>query len=227
MALTGAGISVESGIPAFRGSQGLWDRYDPMEFAHIESFLANPKKVWKMLVELGDIVAKARPNPAHLALAELEAMGLMKAVITQNIDALHQSAGSREVIEFHGNGQRLICLSCGKLFPKEAVSLENLPPRCACRGILKPDVVFFGEPIPAEASQRAFQMARECDLMLVVGTSAVVAPASDLPFIAKQQGAVICEINLERTHLSETISDYRLEASAGRALASILGFIRS
>ncbi len=227
VALTGAGISVESGIPAFRGSQGLWDRYDPMEFAHIEAFLANPKKVWKMLAELANMVDQARPNPAHLALAELEKMGYIKAVITQNIDALHQSAGSKEVIEFHGNGQRLVCLTCGKLFPKEAVSLENLPPRCDCQGILKPDVVFFGEPIPMVASQRAFQMAWDCDLMLVVGTSAVVAPASHLPMIAKQQGAVICEINLERTHLSETISDYVLEASAGQALASILDFVKS
>lgn len=217
---------MESGIPAFRGSQGLWDRYDPMEFAHIEAFLANPKKVWGMLVELGNIVAQAKPNPAHFALAELEKMGHLKAIITQNIDALHQLAGNEEVIEFHGNGQRLICLSCGKFFPKEAVSLDDLPPRCSCRGILKPDVVFFGEPIPTGASQRAFQYAQDCDLMLVVGTSAVVAPASHLPIIAKQQGAVICEINLERTHLSETISDYVLEASASQALASILGFMR-
>lgn len=196
-----------------------------MEFAHIEAFLANPKKVWKMLVELGNIVAQARPNPAHLALSKLEERGHLKAVITQNIDALHQLAGSKEVIEFHGNGQRLICLSCGRLFPMEAVSLHELPPRCACRGVLKPDVVFFGEPIPPEASQRAFQRTRECDLMLVIGTSAVVAPASNLPFIAKQQGAVICEINLERTHLSETISDYVMEASASQALSAILGFM--
>ncbi len=226
VALTGAGISVESGIPAFRGSQGLWDRYDPMEFAHIDAFLANPKKVWGMLVELGNIVARAKPNPAHLALAELERMGHLKAVITQNIDALHQSAGNEEVIEFHGNGQRLICLSCGKRFPQEAVSLDDLPPRCSCQGILKPDVVFFGEPIPAEASQRAFQYAQDCDLMLVVGTSAVVAPASHLPFVAKQRGALICEINLERTHLSETIADYVLESSASQALTSILGYMR-
>lgn len=222
VALTGAGISVESGIPDFRGSQGLWERYDPMEYAHIEAFRANPKKVWKMLLELGNMVAQARPNPAHLALAQLEAMGHLKAIITQNIDALHQLAGNKEVIEFHGNGRRLVCLSCGKTYSRDRVDPNDLPPRCACRGILKPEVVFFGEPIPIEASQQAFQVTRECDVMLVVGTSAVVAPASHLPFIAKQNGAIIVEINLERTHLSETISDYVMEASASKALSSIL-----
>jgi len=159
-------------------------------------------------------------------LAQLEAMGHLKAVITQNIDALHQLAGNQSVIEFHGNGQRLVCLSCGKIYSREVVNPMDLPPRCTCRGILKPDVVFFGEPIPMEASQRAFLETRSCDLMLVVGTSAVVAPASHIPFLAKQHGAIIVEINLERTHLSETISDYVLEASASQALSAILGFMR-
>ena len=227
VALTGAGISVESGIPAFRGSQGLWDRYDPMEFAHIEAFLADPKKVWRMLVELNTLVDQAQPNPAHLALARLEKLGYLKAIITQNIDALHQQAGNKDVIEFHGNGQRLICLSCGKQFAKGTIPLDSLPPRCLCQGLLKPDVVFFGEPIPQEASRRAFQLSQECDLMLVIGTSAVVAPASHLPFMAKQNGAVLIEINLERTHLSETISDFVLEASASQALTVILEYFGS
>lgn len=226
VALTGAGISVESGIPAFRGSQGLWDRYDPLEYAHIDAFLADPGKVWRMLAELGGLVDRAEPNPAHLALARLEEWGYLKAVITQNIDVLHQRAGNREVIEFHGNGQRLRCLRCGKVFNKEAVSLSALPPRCPCQGILKPEVVFFGEPIPSLASQRAFELARTCEAMLVIGTSAVVAPASHLPLIAKQNGAVLVEINLERTHLSETISDYVLEAPAGRALSALIEQLR-
>jgi len=227
VALTGAGISVESGIPAFRGSQGLWERYDPMEYAHIEAFRANPGKVWRMLIELEHIVEQSRPNPAHFALAQLEKLGHLKAVITQNIDALHQLAGNKEVIEFHGNGRSLVCLSCGKTFPKERVSLEELPPLCTCRGILKPEVVFFGEPIPTGPSERAFQLSRTCDMMLVVGTSAVVAPASHLPFMAKQNGAIIIEINLEKTHLSETISDYVLETSASTALTTILDCLRS
>lgn len=227
VALTGAGISVESGIPAFRGSQGLWDRYDPMEFAHIEAFLADPKKVWRMLVELNTLVDQAQPNPAHLALARLEKLGYLRAVITQNIDALHQQAGNKDVVEFHGNGQRLVCLSCGKQFAKGTIPFDSLPPRCLCQGLLKPDVVFFGEPIPQEASRRAFQLSQECDLMLVIGTSAVVAPASHLPFMAKQNGAVLIEINLERTHLSETISDFVLEASASQALTAILEYFGS
>lgn len=218
---------MESGIPAFRGSQGLWDRYDPMEFATIESFMANPGKVWRMLVELRDIVAQARPNPAHFALAQLEAMGHLKAVITQNIDGLHQEAGNKNVIEFHGNGQRLVCLSCKKGYAQDVVNEKELPPRCSCRGILKPDVVFFGEPIPVDASQKAFQVTCSCDIMLVVGTSAVVAPASNLPLLAKQRGAIIVEINLEKTHLSKTISDYVLEASAGHALSTILDLMKS
>jgi NAD-dependent deacetylase len=226
VALTGAGISVESGIPAFRGSQGLWDRYDPLEYAHIDAFLADPGKVWRMLAELGGLVDRAEPNPAHLALARMEEWGHLQAVITQNIDALHQRAGNREVIEFHGNGQRLRCLRCGKVFGQEAVSLAALPPRCSCQGILKPEVVFFGEPIPEPASQRAFELARTCEAMLVIGTSAVVAPASHLPLIAKQNGAVLIEINLERTHLSETISDYVLEAPASQALSALIGQLR-
>jgi NAD-dependent deacetylase len=226
VALTGAGISVESGIPAFRGSQGLWDRYDPLEYAHIDAFIADPGKVWRMLAELGGLVDRAEPNPAHLALARMEEWGHLQAVITQNIDALHQRAGNREVIEFHGNGQRLRCLRCGKVLGKEAVSLSPLPPRCPCQGVLKPDVVFFGEPIPEPASQRAFELARTCEAMLVIGTSAVVAPASHLPLIAKQNGAVLIEINLERTHLSETISDYVLEAPAGQALSALIRQLR-
>jgi NAD-dependent deacetylase len=226
VALTGAGISVESGIPAFRGSQGLWDRYNPLEYAHIEAFLADPGKVWKMLAELGGMVDQARPNPAHWALAQLEDWGYLKAVITQNIDALHQKAGNREVIEFHGNGQRLRCLQCGKVFVKEDISLAVLPPRCSCQGILKPEVVFFGEPIPVAASQRAFELARTCEVMLVIGTSALVAPASHLPLTAKQNKALLIEVNLERTHLSDTISDYVLEARASQALSALVEHLR-
>ena len=175
---------------------------------------------------IGGMVDQARPNPAHLALAQLEDWGHLKAVITQNIDALHQRAGNREVIEFHGNGQRLRCLQCGKVFAKEAISLSVLPPRCPCQGILKPEVVFFGEPIPVPASQRAFELARTCEVMLVIGTSALVAPASHLPLTAKQNGAVLIEINLERTHLSDTISDYVLEAPASQALSALIEQLR-
>lgn len=138
VALTGAGISIDSGIPAFRGSQGLWDRYDPMDYATIEAFTSHPERVWPMLLELEDLMAAARPNPAHSALAELEQMGRMHLVITQNIDGLHQAAGSRRVVELHGSGRRMICLDCGQRYGKSIVSMGDMPPRCACGGSSSP-----------------------------------------------------------------------------------------
>jgi len=130
VALTGAGISVESGIPAFRGTQGLWEKYDPMEYAHIEALRAHPERVWRMLRELQAIVENARPNRAHLCLARMEQLGFLRAIITQNIDHLHQDAGSRYVIEFHGSGHQLACLSCGERMPRHMVDLSHIPPRC-------------------------------------------------------------------------------------------------
>ena len=178
IALTGAGISVESGIPDFRSAGGLWSKYDPLEFAYIEAFRANPAKVWKMLVELDEILLQAKPNGAHLALAELEKRGILRAVITQNIDSLHQRAGSTVVVEFHGNNRILRCDRCNRRFPREVVSLQSLPPRCACGSALRPDLIFFGEAIPPDAYHQAMAAAEKCDFMLIVGTSASVAPAS-------------------------------------------------
>ncbi|MCA1987953.1 MAG: NAD-dependent deacylase [Desulfarculus sp.] len=215
VALTGAGISVESGIPAFRGAQGLWEKYDPMEFAAIDSFLADPARVWKMLLELDHLVRQAQPNPAHDALAKLEKMGKLSAVITQNIDGLHQAAGNRNVIEFHGSGRRLRCLSCGRQISRLEVIMDPLPPRCACGGLVKPDIVFFGEPIPERAAMTAFTLANSCQVMLVIGTSAVVAPASHLPLLAKSGGAKVVEVNLEPTALSQRVSDYVFHFGAG------------
>jgi len=221
LALTGAGISTESGIPAFRGSQGLWERYDPEEYAHISAFLENPKKVWGMLKELYGIMKGAQPNPAHKALALLEEHGLLKGVITQNVDGLHQRAGSKRVIEFHGNGETLICLSCGRVFHAEEV-LQDLPPTCPCGGLLKPQVVFFGEPIPPQALDEAFQEADRCDLMLVVGTSAQVYPAAQLPYKVAERGGRIVEINLEETPLTRELSTIFLKGSASQILPRLV-----
>lgn len=221
VALTGAGVSIDSGIPAFRGSQGLWDRFDPMEYASIEAFRADPVKVWEMLRELEGLVLGARPNPAHEALARLEKAGRLAAVVTQNIDGLHQAAGSRTVIEFHGNGRALRCLDCGASPSRGAVMLDDTPPRCACGGLIKPDIVFFGEAIPERAALTAFALAESCQVMLVAGTSAMVAPASHLPVRAKRAGAVVVEINPEPTQLSRNISDYVLRAGAGEALSAL------
>ncbi len=222
VALTGAGISVESGIPDFRGSDGLWSRYDPIEFGYIESFRADPAKVWKMLVELDEMLLSANPNPAHLALAEMERQGFLKAIITQNVDSLHQRAGSKTVVEFHGNNRNLRCDSCGKRFQRESVSFQSLPPLCSCGSALRPDLVFFGEVIPSDAYREAMLMMERCDFLLIVGTSASVSPASHLPRSAKQHGAYLLEINPKPSELSYHLADYRIAEPAGIALPAIL-----
>jgi NAD-dependent deacetylase len=226
VALTGAGISVESGIPDFRSAGGLWSRFDPMEFGHIESFRTDPAKVWRMLREMADLLRGAAPNAAHYALFELERRGLLKMVITQNVDSLHQLAGSKEVVEFHGHGRSLRCDRCNKQFDGGDVALDRLPPRCSCGGPLRPNFVFFGEPIPPEAQYKALDAARRCDLMLVVGTSASVAPASQLPITAKEHGAFLVEINPRKTDLSHLLSDLHIAEPAGQALPAIVAALR-
>ncbi|MEW5725296.1 MAG: NAD-dependent deacylase [Thermodesulfobacteriota bacterium] len=227
MALTGAGISAESGIPTFRGVQGLWEKYDIMEYAHIEAFLSNPAKVWGMLLELDETIKVSRPNPAHLALAQLEDMGLLHLVVTQNVDNLHQDAGSRQVVEFHGNARRFKCLDCGAPYERGQLDLKKVPPRCYCGGLIKPDVIFFGEAIPWAANLRAFEMARKTDLILVVGTSAVVAPASEIPVTAKSAGAKVVEINPEETVLTGYITDLMLQGPASRVLPPVVERVRA
>jgi NAD-dependent deacetylase len=227
VALTGAGISVESGVPAFRGTQGLWEKYDPMEFAHIDALRAHPEKVWRMLRELQTIVEGARPNPAHLSLAEMEKMGHLRAIITQNIDHLHQDAGSRYVIEFHGSGHQMVCMSCGERLPRHQVDLGRLPPRCLCGGVMKPDVVFFGEPIPWRALIQAQEESKHCNVMVVVGTSAVVAPACDMPYLAREQGAQVIEINTEETPLTSSVTHLFLKGSAGEILTRLVERLRA
>ncbi|PMP66804.1 MAG: RNA polymerase subunit sigma [Thermodesulfobacterium geofontis] len=223
VAFTGAGISVESGIPPFRGSQGLWSKYDPEEFAHIESFLKNPAKVWKMIRDMFTTVLEAKPNTAHKVLAEMEKRGYLKAVITQNIDGLHQEAGSKNVIEFHGNCKWLLCLGCGKKEEVRKELIEKLPyPKCPkCEIPLKPDVVFFGESIPFSVRKKAETEVSSCDFMLVIGTSGVVYPAAELPYIAKIRGAKIVEINLEETPYTFSITDYFLKGKASKILSEI------
>jgi NAD-dependent deacetylase len=221
IALTGAGVSVESGIPDFRSVGGLWSKYDPAEYATIDAFRAAPEKVWEMLREMDAIVSRAEPNAAHLGMGELQAMGYLHYIITQNIDNLHQAGGARNVIEYHGNSSTLSCLSCGREYAS-ANKRGDYPPRCQCREILKPNVVFFGEAIPLEAMQKSFQLASSAKALLVVGTSAVVSPANSIPGIAKQNGARIIEVNKERTHLTDTITDTFLEGEAGRLVTDLV-----
>jgi NAD-dependent deacetylase len=220
LALTGAGISVESGIPDFRSAGGLWDRFDPAEYATISAFRANPEKVWEMLREMDEVVNQARPNPAHIGMGELEKMGYLHYIITQNIDNLHQAGGSKNVIEYHGNASTLSCLWCGNRYKSEEKRNE-LPPRCECQKILKPDVVFFGEAIPGDAMNRSFELASSANALMVVGTSAVVSPVNTIPGIAKRNRAKIIEINKERTHLTDSITDVFLQGSAGRIISAL------
>lgn len=223
VALTGAGISVESGIPPFRGKGGLWEKIDPMEFAHIDAFMKDPAKVWDVLVkEMKAILDHARPNDAHRGLARLEVLGILKTIITQNVDGLHQMAGNTDVIEFHGNFAQLRCLDCNATCRTSKIDMSQIPPRCGCGGIYKPDCVFFGEMIPPQHLLRSKQVASMCDVMLVIGTSAVVQPAAFMPLIAKQAGAKIIEINLESTMLSQKTSDYTIRGKAAEIMNHLL-----
>ncbi len=222
--LTGAGISVASGIPAFRGSQGLWDKYDPFEYAEISNFKRQPEKVWEMLVEMLTVVEKAHPNKAHKSLAELEGKGLLRTLITQNVDGLHQAAGSREVIEFHGTTKDLCCLACDWRWPDFKLSAApSLPPHCQnCGAILKPDVVFFGEQIPELALFEATAAAEKAKVMLVIGTSANVHPAAEMPILTKRAGGRVIEINLEATPLSGPVADLTILGPADEVLPEII-----
>ncbi len=216
VALTGAGISVESGIPDFRSPGGLWERFDPMEYAHIQAFRRDPAKVWTLLREMDDTIVRARPNPAHFALAELEARGILTGVVTQNVDNLHQAAGSKRVVEYHGNALRFVCDTCRGQHPRESLDFSQTPLYCLCGGLIRPDVVFFGEAIPPAAQQEAEDLVQHCDLLLVIGTSGEVAPASYLPYTAKEWGAAIVENNLEPTSLTRNLTDHFLPGPAGR-----------
>ena len=221
--LTGAGISVESNIPPFRGKGGVWERFDPMEFAHIDAFMKNPKKVWDVLLrEMKEIIDIAEPNDSHLGLARLERLGLLKTIITQNVDSLHQKAGNTDVIEFHGTFARHRCLDCHKPKNTKDILLDTIPPTCECGGIYRPEVIFFGETIPSEHLLRSRQISSACDVMLVMGTSAVVQPAAMMPVIAKEAGARVIEINPEKTPLTGTVSDYLIQGKAGEEMNRIM-----
>jgi NAD-dependent protein deacetylase/lipoamidase len=222
--LTGAGVSTESGIPDFRSRTGLWAEYDPMEYATISAFRADPVKVWDFYAKRCEVLATARPNAAHLALAHLERRGLVGAVITQNIDLLHERAGSRELVEVHGSIRTSSCLSCGRVEPLEGVLelLRDAPaPACrSCGTILKPDVVMFGELLPPEAIDRAFELAREAALLLVVGSSLEVHPVAGLPEETLRAGGRLAILNRGRTPY-DTQAALTVDGSAGEVLSAV------
>ena len=216
--LSGAGISAESGIPTFRTKGGLWEKYDPTVYASIEVFRKDPSKYWQIRGNFIRDYATYKPNAAHRALARLEQMGIVRHVITQNIDGLHRKAGSQNVIEIHGSLREIICQLCGKVYLAPNIP-EGTPPYCSCGGVLKPNTVLFGEQLPPEALEAAIHESSSCKVMLVIGTSAVVYPAAQLPVIAKQNGATIVEINIERAFPD---ADYVFLEKAGRAMSKIL-----
>jgi NAD-dependent deacetylase len=221
-AYTGAGISVESGIPAFRGSGGLWDKYDPqlLEFSY---FLENPARSWEVIREIFyDHFGNAKPNKAHIVLAEMEQNGLLARTITQNIDNLHQEAGCKFVFEFHGNSRHLICLTCFSDYKAKEINLDHLPPTCRqCGGLLKPGFVFFGESIPQGPLAAAYEAATISDVFLIIGTTGEVMPANQFPFFAKENGVTIIEINPHESNYTNQITDIFLKGKAGRVMKEL------
>jgi NAD-dependent deacetylase len=248
IALTGAGISTESGIPDFRGPKGVWTTNKEAEakaYERYDLFLNNPRAYWEEILGLRgtygtfhEQIRQAQPNPGHHALAELEALELLKCVITQNIDGLHKKAGNKRVLEYHGSVNVLRCISCGSRFAWEEVSLDELPPRCKCGAALKDDVVNFNEPIPSDVMEESEKEALSCDLMLICGTSAVVYPFAGLPRMARyharrfmagfdvvgyKTNVKIIEINADPTPLTqEGISDYLIQGKTGEILPRIV-----
>ena len=238
VALVGAGMSVESGIPPFRGPGGLWTRFpaEPTSLSY-QQFIRDPAEWWERRLrdegepgnstyELKVAVDGASPNPGHYALVELEGMGLLKCIITQNVDNLHHRAGSHNVAEIHGNHTKLRCLSCGIRLPRNEFSIAEIPPRCPeCGGTIKIDSVMFSEPIPRDVLAVCLQQLEECDCMLMIGTSGTVRPAASLPIAARDRGASLIEINPYETTLT-AIADVVLSGSSGEILPLLVGRVK-
>jgi NAD-dependent deacetylase len=225
VALTGAGISTESGIPDFRSPTGIWAEYDPQEYATIDAFRANPIKVWRFYALRFRALTEAEPNAGHLALAELERVGLVQAVVTQNIDLLHERAGSREVVEVHGSIRTSSCPRCGARYRLDRVLPvveDGGVPRCAaCDEVLKPDVIFFGELLPEHAIDRAFELARSARLLLVVGSGLEVWPVSTLPDETARAGGAVAIVNRGPTTFDAEAA-LKIEGGAGETLAALV-----
>ncbi|MFQ5825728.1 MAG: NAD-dependent deacetylase [Dehalococcoidia bacterium] len=234
VALTGAGISVESGIRPFRGPGGLWTEYGEPPMDGYQRFLADPKADWERRLKregyaqaLYEALERAQPNPAHRALAHLEELGIVKCVITQNVDNLHRAAGSQNVAEIHGNFFLVRCLQCSSRFPRNDISLAVLPPPCPrCQGILKTDGVMFGEPIPADVLRKCEEETSRCDCMLVAGTSAFVYPAAGFPQMVRRSGGSLIEVNLDETELTPSCQ-VSLQGKAGEVLPELVKAVRA
>lgn len=226
IAFTGAGISVESGIPPFRGENSIWSRYDP-GILELDYFLRNPEKSWPVIKEIFyDFLGKAKPNAAHYVLARMESTGLLKCIVTQNIDDLHHQAGSSNIYEFHGNSQRLVCTQCNNYLAVGKADLTVLPIKCSkCDGLMKPDFVFFGEGIPEEAYRNSMAAAQKADVCIIIGSTGEVMPAAHIPFEAKRNGALIIEINPVESQFTGPITDIYLKGKAGDVLSEIANYL--
>lgn len=221
--VTGSGISQESGIPTFRGKDGLWRKYDVMQLATINAFYENPKLVWEWYNERRKGIFAAKPNLGHIAIADLEKYADV-VILTQNIDGLHQRAGSSKVFELHGSIIRIKCTACD--FKENILGeFESFPPVCKCGNILRPDVVWFGESLPQDIWSQAIIHASQCDLMIIAGTSLVVSPANTLPIYAKQNNAFLIEINPEETIMSSDM-DFSIRNSSAISLPEIVSIFR-
>lgn len=220
---TGAGISVESGIPPFRGENGLWNKYDPI-FLNIGYFKTHQLESWRLTKEIFfDFFGKARPNRGHTGLAKMEEDGYLDAIITQNIDNLHQEGDSKEVYEIHGNSRELICVDCGNKVSLTEEHLNNLPPKCKkCGGLLRPDFVFFSEPLYEPDATKSFIEAEISDVFLVIGTTGEIMPASQIPIIAKNNGATIIEINVKKSNYTDEITDIFLNGKATKVIDELV-----
>lgn len=219
--LTGAGISAESGVPTFRGENGLWKKFKPEELATFDAFIRNPELVWEWYNYRRKLIMEVKPNPGHYALVELENLFPDFALITQNVDNLHRRAGSKNVIELHGNIERNYCIKCGRRYDDINLALEMKVPKCDCGGLIRPDVVWFGEFLPPDAWEKAEMSASRCEVFFSIGTSGIVYPAASLPQIAKRSGAYTVEINIERTDLS-WFMDEVIIGKAGEVLPELV-----
>ena len=234
LVFTGAGISTASGIPDYRGPNGMWKKFDPKDFT-IEAFLSDPERYWAMRVQRkrdGFYILNAQPNQAHYTITEMQKNGIVREIITQNTDGLHQKANSQRVIELHGNASQCVCTKCGRKYPSqwadEEYEITSIPPKCSvCGVILKPDVVLFGEKLDSLNLELATQAATNCKSVLVVGTTASVFPASMIPRIAKRTGARLIEVNEEKTDLTENLADVTLIGNCVEILPDLLAGINS
>jgi len=233
LGLTGAGISVESGIPPFRGPGGLWTKYGEPPMNGYQIFLQDPKKAWEERLNpqgpskiIWETVGSAEPNPGHYAFAELENMGILRSLITQNVDNLHKRAGSKSLIEIHGNYMLIRCIECNSRYPGSEVPLHQLPPQCpTCNGILKSDTVSFGEPIPPDALDKCYSETQLCDCFVVVGTSATVYPAASFPLAVKQKGGTMIEVNLYDSEITP-LCDISLRGASAEVMPKLIAAIK-